>query len=152
MNDVPIARVQRVMPAAPGVVFDQWLDPESLAEWMCPRPVRCVAITLEARVGGSVRFDIDDLGNLVLISGRFLVIDRPNLLRFTWSSSDWPDPTVASVVTVAFEPVGDDQTLMSIEHSLLPPEEFDEFQNGWAGVCDQLAAYLYVLTREADSS
>jgi uncharacterized protein YndB with AHSA1/START domain len=152
MNDAPIVRVQRVMPAAPEVVFDQWLDPESLAEWMCPRPVRCVAITLEARVGGSVRFDIDDSGKLVLVTGRFLVIDRPDLLRFTWSSSDWPDPTVASVVTVAFESLGDDQTLMSIEHSLLPPEEFDDFQTGWAGVSDQLAAYLGVLTREADSS
>jgi uncharacterized protein YndB with AHSA1/START domain len=152
MNDAPIVRVQRVMPAAPEVVFDQWLDPESLAEWLCPRPVRCVAITLEARVGGSVRFDIDDSGNLVLITGRFLVIDRPQLLRFTWSSSDWSDPTVASVVTVAFEPLGDDQTLMSIEHSLLPPDRFDEFQDGWVGVCDQLAAYLRVLPREADSS
>jgi hypothetical protein len=31
MNDEPVARVQRIMPAAPEVVFDQWLDPESLA-------------------------------------------------------------------------------------------------------------------------
>jgi uncharacterized protein YndB with AHSA1/START domain len=152
MNDAPIVRVERVMPAAPEVVFDQCLDRESLAEWMCPRPVRCAAITLEARVGGSVRFDVDDSGNLVVITGRSLVIDRPHLLRFTWSSSDWPDPTVASVVTIAFEPLGDDQTHMSIEHSLLPPDRFDEFQNGWAGVCDQLAAHLPVLTREADSS
>ena len=105
MNDGPVARVQRVMPAAPHVVFDQWLDPESLAEWMCPRPVRCVAIDLEPRVGGHVRFDVDDSGNLVLITGRFLVIDRPRMLRFTWSASDWPDPTMNSVVTVAFEPV-----------------------------------------------
>jgi uncharacterized protein YndB with AHSA1/START domain len=142
MNDGPVARVQRVMPAAPEVVFDQWLDPESLAEWMCPRPVRCVSIDLEPRVGGSVRFDIDDSGNLVLIIGRFLVIDRPRTLRFTWSASDWPDPTMVSVVTVAFEPAGDDQTLMSIEHSPLPPDVFDEYHNGWAQICDQLAAVL----------
>ena len=47
---------------------------------------------------------------------------------------------MASVVNVAFEPVGDDQTLMSIEHSrLLPPEEFESFDNGWTLTFDQLA-------------
>ena len=143
MNDAPVVRVQRVMPAAPEVVFDQWLDPESLTEWMCPRPTRCVAITVEPCVGGSVRFDVDDSGTSVLITGRFLAVDRPHLLRFTWSNSNWPDPTVVSVVNVAFAPSGDDQTLMSIEHSLLPPEEFDNFQNGWALTCDQLAALLH---------
>ena len=143
MNDAPVVRVQRVMPAAPEVVFDQWLDPESLEDWMCPRPVRVVGITVEPRVGGSVRFDVDDSGTSVLITARFLAIDRPHLLRFTWSNSNWPDPTVASVVNVAFAPFGDDQTLMSIEHSLLPPEEFDSFQNGWALTFDQLAAFLH---------
>jgi uncharacterized protein YndB with AHSA1/START domain len=142
MSDAPTVRVQRVMPAAPDVVFDQWLDPESLEEWMCPRPAKCVAITVEPRVGGSVRFDVDDSGTSVLITGRFLAIDRPHLLRFTWSNSNWPDPTVVSVVNVAFEPIGDDETLMSIEHSLLPPEEFDNFHNGWTVTFDQLAAFL----------
>jgi uncharacterized protein YndB with AHSA1/START domain len=142
MNDAPIVRVQRVMPAAPEVVFDQWLDPESLQEWMCPRPLRVVAVTVEAHVGGSVRFDVDDSGTSVLITGRFLAIERPNLLRFMWSNSNWADPTVANVVNVAFAPIGDDQTMMSIEHSLQPPEEFDNFQNGWTLTCDQFAALL----------
>lgn len=142
MTEAPVVRVQRVMPAAPEVVFDQWLDPESLAEWMCPRPVRCVAITVEARVGGRVSFDVDDSGSSVLITGQFLAIDRPQLLRFTWSNSNWADPTVVSVVNVAFTPTGDDQTLMSIEHSLIPPEEFQNFHNGWILTVEQLAAVL----------
>ena len=144
MNDAPVARIRRVMPAEPEVVFDEWLDPESLAEWMCPRPSRCVAVTVEPRIGGSVRFDVDNLGASLLITGQFLAIDRPRHLRFTWTNSDWPDPTTVSLVNVAFEPFGDDQTIMSIEHSLIPPERFDDFQNGWAGVCDQLAAHLRV--------
>jgi uncharacterized protein YndB with AHSA1/START domain len=149
MNDAPVARVQRVMPAEPEVVFDQWLDPESLADWMCPRPVRCVAVTVEPQVGGSVRFDVDDSGTSVLISGQFLAIDRPRLLRFTWSNSNWRDPTVVSIVNVAFEPFGDDETLMSIEHSLIPAEELDSFANGWAGVSDQLGAVLEAMKRNA---
>jgi uncharacterized protein YndB with AHSA1/START domain len=142
MTDAPVARVQRVMPAAPEVVFDEWLDPESLADWMCPRPARCVAIDIEPHVGGKVRFDVENSGSLVLIIGHFLAIDRPHLLRFTWSHSGWQDPTTVSIVNVAFEPIGDDQTLMSIEHSLLPHEALDDHQRGWALTADQLAACL----------
>jgi len=31
---------------------------------------------------------------------------------------------------------------MSIEHSLLPPEEFDNFHSGWTLTAEQLAALL----------
>jgi Activator of Hsp90 ATPase homolog 1-like protein len=50
--------------------------------------------------------------------------------------------TVVSIVTVDFEPVGDDRTLMVIEHSLLPPDVVDEHQTGWARTFDQPAAVL----------
>lgn len=142
MTDAPTVRVRRLMPAAPDVVFDQWLDPESLREWMCPRPVRCVEIVVEPRVGGLVRFDVDDSGTSVLITGQFLTIDRPRLLRFTWSNSDWADPSAVSIVNVEFEPAGDGQTMMSIEHSLLPPEEFENFHSGWILTIEQLGARL----------
>jgi uncharacterized protein YndB with AHSA1/START domain len=142
MTETATVRVQRVMPAAPDLVFDQWLDPESLQEWMCPRPVRVIDVTVEPHVGGGVRIDVDDSGTRVLISGQFLTIDRPNLLRFTWANSNWPDPTSESVVNVSFEPVGDDETLMSIEHSLLPPAEFESFDAGWTLTVEQLAAVL----------
>lgn len=142
MTETATVRVQRVMPATPVVVFDEWLDRESLQDWMCPRPVRVLDVTVEPHVGGLVRIDVDDEGTRVLISGQFLTIDRPNLLRFTWSNSNWPDPTVESVVNVAFTSVGDDETLMSIEHSLLPPSEFQSFDGGWTKTCDQLAAKL----------
>jgi uncharacterized protein YndB with AHSA1/START domain len=142
VTDAATVRVQRVMPAAPHVVFDEWLDRESLQEWMCPRPVRVLDVTVEPHVGGAVRFDVDDEGTRVLISGQFLTIDRPHLLRFTWTNSNWADPTRESVVNVAFQPVGDDETLMSIEHSLLPPEEFESFDSGWTLTIEQFAAVL----------
>src|SRR6186997_2329309 len=105
MTESATVRVQRVMPATPDLVFDEWLDPESLQEWMCPRPVRVLDVTVEPHVGGVVRIDVDDSGTRVLISGQFLTIDRPSLLRFTWANSNWPDPTSESVVNVSFEPV-----------------------------------------------
>lgn len=135
-------RVQRIMPATPEDVFDEWLDPESLREWMCPRPVRCVEVTVEPHIGGKFRFDVDDEGTSVLITGRFVSVDRPRLLSFTWTNSYWADPTAASVVTVTFEPIQDDQTLMSVEHTMLPPAEYDNFHDGWLKTVEQLADSL----------
>lgn len=142
MNDAPVVRVRHVMPAPPEVVFDEWLDAESLLEWMCPRPVRCVAASVEARVGGELRLDMDNSGTAVQMTGHFLEIQRPRRLRFTWTLSSWQDPTVASIVAVDFEAVGSGETLMVIEHSLLPPDVVDEHQTGWPPTCDQLAAVL----------
>ncbi|AKS34200.1 SRPBCC family protein [Mycolicibacterium goodii] len=142
MTESPTVRVRRVMPAAPEVVFDEWLDPDALMDWMCPRPVRCVAVTVEPRVGGRLRFDVDDTVATVLITGQFLTIERPRLLRFTWSNSDWADPSRVSVVQVEFESTGDGETLMSIEHSLLPPEEYDGFHHGWIRTFEQLDGKL----------
>jgi uncharacterized protein YndB with AHSA1/START domain len=142
VTEAPIVRVQRLMPAPPDEVFDEWLDPESLKEWMCPHPTRVVDVMLDPRVGGLVRFDVDNVGDPLLITGQFLEIDRPRLLRLTWSNSDWPDPTTESIVEVTFTPAGDDETLMSIEHTLLPPTEFENFHSGWTLTFEQLAARL----------
>ena len=49
------------------------------------------------------------LGHAQAMTGQavgFLTIDRPSRLRFTWSNSNWADPTVVSVVDVAFTPSG----------------------------------------------
>ncbi|MBU8813219.1 SRPBCC domain-containing protein [Mycolicibacterium goodii] len=142
MTESPTVRVQRVMPAALEVVFDEWLDPDALMDWMCPRPVRCVAVSVEPRVGGRLRFDVDDTGSAVLITGQFLEIDRPRRLRFTWTNSDWSDPSRVSIVQVEFEGAGEGETLMSIEHSLLPPEEYDGFHHGWIRTFEQLDGKL----------
>ncbi|WP_431237650.1 SRPBCC family protein [Mycolicibacterium aichiense] len=142
MSETVTVVVSRVMPALPAEVFDEWLDPEALQEWMCPNPVRVVEVSVDPRVGGTVRFDVDDSGTRVLISGQFLTIDRPRRLRFTWSNSNWEDPSQVSIVDVTFEPVGAGETLMSIEHSLLPTSEFDSFHSGWIDTFAQLAQRL----------
>ena len=113
--------VRRVLPAPPAVVYDEWLDPVGMVEWMCPRPARAVKISLQPWVGGLLRIDIEDGGFSLYVTGAFVELDRPRRLRFTWSCSDWADPSVQSLVTVTLEEHGGDETMMTIEHEQLPP-------------------------------
>lgn len=64
--------VQRLIPAPPEVVYQEWIDPEALADWMCPRPTRATKIELEPTVGGRLRLDIDDSGRRIHVTGEFL--------------------------------------------------------------------------------
>jgi uncharacterized protein YndB with AHSA1/START domain len=130
--------VTRVLPAPPDVVYDEWLDPAGMLEWMCPRPARAVKISLEPVSGGALRIDIEDSGSSLYVTGMFVELDRPRRLRFTWSCSDWADPTVQSLVTVTLEDHGADETMMTIEHEQLPREQADPHQRGWGAIAVQL--------------
>jgi uncharacterized protein YndB with AHSA1/START domain len=138
----PVVVVRRVLPAPPDVVYDEWLDPEALTEWMCPRPARCLKASVDPQVGGKVRFDIEDEGEQFFVRGTFLALDRPRLLRFTWSCSLWPDPELETIVSVHLDPGGPQETLMTIRHAMLPPNVRDRHEHGWTKIADQLANSL----------
>jgi uncharacterized protein YndB with AHSA1/START domain len=133
-----VVTVRRVLPAPPDIVYDEWLDPVGMIEWMCPRPARAVKISLEPSVGGPLRIDIEDSGSSLYVTGHYVELDRPRRLRFTWSCSDWPDPSVQSVVTVTLTAHGADETMMTIEHEQLPPDQVDSHQRGWGAIAAQL--------------
>jgi uncharacterized protein YndB with AHSA1/START domain len=130
--------VQRVIAASPEVVYEEWIDPEAMAVWMCPRPARAAKIELDPRVGGRLQIDVDDSGQRVQITGTFLELVPGRRLRFSWSCSNWVDPNCDSVVTVTLEPRGQSQTFMTIHHVLLPPDAVDSHEKGWTQVAQQL--------------
>jgi hypothetical protein len=61
-------------------------------------------------------------------------------LRFTWIT-DFADG-FDSIVTVTFEPHGDGETLMTIEHAQLPSEWRGDHEQGWGTIAGQLANKL----------
>jgi uncharacterized protein YndB with AHSA1/START domain len=136
--------VERLLPAPCDIVYDDWLSVESLTEWMCPRPAHLHSVDLDAVVGGRFRFDIEELGQRMVVVGAYLTLDRPHALRFTWSCSTWPDPNRESIVTVTLRPAGKDQTHMTILHELLPPDTVSSHTEGWEQIGKQLAASLGV--------
>jgi uncharacterized protein YndB with AHSA1/START domain len=136
------AVVERVLPATPDEVFNEWVDPDALADWMCPRPAHATKIELDARVGGSLRIDIEEGDARLSVAGTYLQVAPPRLLQFTWSCSTWEDPTLESIVTVTLEPYGRLETLMIIHHALLPPEHVTNHAQGWTVIARQLGEVL----------
>jgi len=134
------AVVRRVLPAPPDVVYAEWLDPEALAEFICPYPARPGIVECDPRVGGRLRIDMIDPEQVVTITGEYLVLDPPTLLRFTWNST--LGDGFAGVVTVTLEPHGDAQTAMTIEHTRLPWQWRDDHRKGWALIAEQLERVL----------
>jgi len=130
------AVVRRVIAAPPEAVYDEWLDPDALAEFICPYPSTAGAIEVDARLGGRLVIEMVDPGQVVRITGEFLELHRPHRLRFTWNATFGGG--FNSVVTVTFEPHGDGQTLMTIDHAQIPTDWTADHERGWALIADQL--------------
>ena len=130
------AIVRRVLAAPPEVVYDEWLDPEALAEFIAPHPATAGAVEVDARLGGTLSIAMVDPDRVVQITGEFLELDRPHRMRFTWNSA--LGTGFKSVVTVTFDPHGDDQTLMTIRHDQLPTGWAGDHERGWTLIAAQL--------------
>jgi uncharacterized protein YndB with AHSA1/START domain len=132
-------RVERVLPARPEVVYDAWLDEGSLRKFMCPAPGQATEVAVDARLGGALRVVMTFPDRETEITGNFIALDRPERVSFTWRS-DFGDPE--SIVTVLFAPHGEDQTHMTIIHTLPPSSPDRGYQGGWTSIAERVADHL----------
>ena len=78
------------MPAPREVVFEAWIDPHGIHEWMCPGDVVSAEATLDVRVGGSFRLVMKSKGREHVHVGTYQVVEPPAKLVFTWSAAETP--------------------------------------------------------------
>ena len=84
---MPTARVTRHINSTPERVFDAWLDPEILGQWMFGPNVReeqVLHLNVIPTVGGSYSFLVRRGDAEIDHIGEYLEIDRPRRLVFTW--------------------------------------------------------------------
>jgi uncharacterized protein YndB with AHSA1/START domain len=125
-------------------VFDAWLDPVRLGQWMFGRALRdedIVRLTLAARVGGRFSFVVRRQGQELDHVGRYLEIDRPSRLVFTWTIA--PESDDASQVVIHIAPV-DGGCVLTLTHELHPDwaEYADRTRDAWAKVLGVLDTQL----------
>lgn len=120
-------------------VFEAWTDAEIFKRWWGPPGTTTTAAEIDARVGGSYRITmrLSD-GDIVYLKGRFLEVERPSKLVYTWAWEEDDGVGPESRVTVAFVAAGD-ETDVTVHHEQLPNEESrDRHSHGWIGCFDNL--------------
>jgi uncharacterized protein YndB with AHSA1/START domain len=132
--------VKRTIPATVDELFDAWLDPESLAQWMRPGTDALSTATVDARVGGTFEVVMHYPDGPKRHHGEYRVIDRNRKLVFTWIS----DAThhAETLVTVDFHPALS-STEIVLTHERMPDHEAGlSHVRGWTAALQLLETLL----------
>src|SRR5262249_27704260 len=135
MDDVLIVR--RTIPVPRERVFAAWLDPKSLAIWMCPGPVASAAAEVDPRVGGRFRITMRHPNGDADHWGEYLVVDPPSRLEFPWTSAATDrQPTLVTVELLE----RDGGTELILTHRRLPSSQIESHRKGWTDIVQKLSA------------
>jgi uncharacterized protein YndB with AHSA1/START domain len=126
--------VRRTIAAPADDLFDAWLDPEALAEWMRPGAIQRSQARVDPRVGGSYEVIMHGEKGPIPHRGVYQLIDRPRRLVFTWVS---PYAGENSLVTVDFKAI-DQRTEVIVTHEQLPESEIAAHTRGWTSGLEHL--------------
>lgn len=137
----------RLINAAPEKVFNAWLKPDTLKQFMVPcEGGGCPLAESDAREGGRFRIVMFNGEKDIEHAGTYLTIDPFRRIAFTWESvfslSD-------SKVTIDFRSAEAGKTTMTLTQVKFSNEGArDGHMKGWSQLVDQLAA-LYVTAAAA---
>jgi uncharacterized protein YndB with AHSA1/START domain len=131
---------RRRMPAPREIVFEAWIDPKAIHEWMCPGDAVSAEATLEVRVGGSYRLVMKGKDKDHVHIGTYQVVEPPSKLVFTWAGAE--NPAEVTLVTVEFFPHGEESELVLTHERFSKPDLAQRYENGWNTIAEKFAAYL----------
>jgi uncharacterized protein YndB with AHSA1/START domain len=125
--------VTRTIAAPPERVFDVWVDPKSPGgPWFGSEHV-----ILDPVVDGLFYFAVKHEGRTWAHYGRFLRIERPDRVEYTWVSE--ATKGVESIVALTFVARGD-QTEVTLCHRGVPDDEMGHrHKDGWNWALSKLA-------------
>jgi uncharacterized protein YndB with AHSA1/START domain len=129
--------LRRTFMAPRSRVFRAWISPRALELWLRPRGKSIRVRSLDARVGGSFHFEMEDGGS---IFGTYLNIVPSEKLVFTWLGAMMQDRK--SVVTLDFLDQGTATEVVLTHEGLDTPQRRALADGGWPSILDALASVL----------
>ncbi len=143
-------QVKRHFDAPAEHVFDAWLNPSMIGVWMFGPAVReekVLHVSVDAQIGGSFSFLVQRDGETIDHSGKYMEIDRPRRLVFTWGIRGESEQTSKVMVELSSAESGCE---LSLTHELHPDwaEYAERTQAAWAKMVDSLASALSLATVE----
>ncbi len=135
--------VQRKIKASPERLFDAWTKPELMQQWFhAGQKMTTPVAEADLKVGGPWRVVMrGESGKEYPTNGKYLVIDRPNKLVFTWHPMEQAD--FETTVTLRFKKVSEEFTEMTLTHEGLRDQDWYKRHNeGWVACVDNLESWL----------
>ncbi|TWD73331.1 uncharacterized protein YndB with AHSA1/START domain [Kribbella amoyensis] len=129
-------RIERVLKATISKVYDAWTRADLLVRWYCPNPALELTVDADVRVGGDY---VVTMGPYI-VRGRYLEVEPPHRLAFTWKwDSDDGETTRVQVDLAEVE----DGTRLRLTHTgFATAESATNHQQGWEPELDRLADLL----------
>jgi len=133
MSDLEI---RRGIPVPVERVWQAFTDPEALAAWFWPARFH-TSVTIDLRVGG--RYRIDGSAGGLAVSGEYLELVPPRLMRLLWR---WDGGAEVTEVSLALRGSGH-ATVLRLRHAEFIDESTrDQHDLGWSDCLDRLPGWL----------
>lgn len=135
--------VEKTIEAPIETVFDAWLNPKILAQFMMPMPGMPKSdVENDIREGGSFSIIMHAGSDKLPHSGKYLEIKRPDKLVFTWVSHCSADN---SIVTLNFKKTENNKTNISLSHvKFINEKTRADHKNGWSSILNKLNDALVI--------
>lgn len=133
--------VSRTINAPIESVFNAWLDPEMLTQFMTPgEGVTVPSADADPRVGGNFNIIMLAGDNEMPHSGEYLAIDPHSLLIFTWQSGRSVD---GSTVSLNFTEVEGGTNVELTQVKFLDESARSDHEGGWTAILASLGKLLH---------
>ena len=119
MKDAERLIFRLVMPSPPARMFALFTEPSSIRKWFGGEEVEVAGAVLDLQPGGAYSITVRDAAGDSVISGRFLVVEVPARLVYTWKLEGPMGATTETTVTVEFRELGAGTELL-LEHGPFP--------------------------------
>jgi uncharacterized protein YndB with AHSA1/START domain len=131
--------IERLLPAAPAVVFRAFSAPHQLARWWGPEGFVTPRVEFDPRVGASYRIEMQPPeGDPFQLTGEFREVDPPARLTYTFSW-DPPDPDdLETLVELSFRALTESTVVVVIQGPFKTEARRELHRNGWTESLDKL--------------
>jgi uncharacterized protein YndB with AHSA1/START domain len=136
--------IKRLIKAPRDRVYAAWTDPAQMKQWFGPENVQTRDLIVEARVGGTFRWDLTNSeGEKMTMRGEYRELQPGKKIVFTWHWDDdevWENHTSVVTVDLSDCPGG---TELRLTHEQLPNEQSRNGHTlGWSSALDKLEKFL----------
>lgn len=145
-TDEPGFTIVRDFAASRGRVWDAWTNPDVMAQWMHPETLVTPreSVSADLRVGGLYTYTMQIVGTEMEFptAGRYLHVEPPRRLDFTWGSPG--DVDNAPRISIEFEEIDENSTRMTFALTGIPNDSGSDASayDGWSSAFNVLEGEL----------